>query len=114
ARRERSARRARRFRRDAAEGHRNPRLGFDRRDALHGAADAARRHRRLERGKTRRARDARFHDRHGPAERAEVMDGIHDMGGMDGFGKIEVEQNEPPFHEKWEGRVMAMQRAMGY
>jgi nitrile hydratase len=40
------------------------------------------------------------------------MDGIHDMGGMDGFGKIEVEENEPPFHEKWEGRVMAMQRAM--
>ena len=42
------------------------------------------------------------------------MDGIHDMGGMDGFGKVEVEQNEPPFHEKWEGRVMAMQRAMGF
>jgi nitrile hydratase len=42
------------------------------------------------------------------------MDGIHDMGGMDGFGKVEVEPNEPPFHEKWEGRVMAMQRAMGY
>jgi len=42
------------------------------------------------------------------------MDGIHDMGGMDGFGKVEVEENEPPFHEKWEGRVMAMQRAMGY
>jgi hypothetical protein len=42
------------------------------------------------------------------------MDGIHDMGGMDGFGKVEAEPNEPPFHEKWEGRVMAMQRAMGY
>ena len=42
------------------------------------------------------------------------MDGIHDMGGMDGFGKVEVEQNEPPFHAKWEGRVMALQRAMGY
>ena len=41
------------------------------------------------------------------------MDGIHDMGGMDGFGKVEVEQNEPAFHEKWEGRVMAMVRAMG-
>ena len=24
------------------------------------------------------------------------MDGIHDMGGMDGFGKVEVEPNEPP------------------
>lgn len=41
------------------------------------------------------------------------MNGVHDMGGMDGFGKVEVEQNEPPFHEKWEGRVMAMVRAMG-
>ena len=42
------------------------------------------------------------------------MDGIHDMGGMDGFGKVEAELNEPPFHQKWEGRVMALQRAMGY
>ena len=36
------ARRARRFRRQPAEGNRNPGLGFDRRDALPGAADAAR------------------------------------------------------------------------
>jgi len=42
------------------------------------------------------------------------MNGIHDMGGMDGFGKIEVEANEPPFHERWEGRVLALQRALGY
>ena len=42
------------------------------------------------------------------------MNGVHDMGGMDGFGKVEVEPNEPPFHAKWEGRVLAMQRAMGY
>ncbi|MBS0546722.1 MAG: nitrile hydratase subunit beta [Proteobacteria bacterium] len=41
------------------------------------------------------------------------MNGVHDMGGMDGFGKVEVEANEPPFHHKWEGRVMAMVRAMG-
>ena len=34
----------------ASEGDRNPRVGFDRRDALPRAADAARRHRRLERG----------------------------------------------------------------
>ena len=27
-----------------------------------------------------------------------LMDGVHDMGGMDGFGKIEVEKNEPVFH----------------
>ncbi len=42
------------------------------------------------------------------------MDGIHDMGGMDGFGKVEVERNEPPFHATWEGRVMALQRAMSF
>ena len=41
------------------------------------------------------------------------MNGVHDMGGMDGFGKVEAEPNEPTFHEKWEGRVMAMVRAMG-
>ena len=41
------------------------------------------------------------------------MDGVHDMGGMDGFGKVEPEPHEPVFHEKWEGRVMALNRAMG-
>jgi nitrile hydratase len=33
------------------------------------------------------------------------MDGIHDLGGMQGFGAIEVEPDEPPFHAPWEGRV---------
>ena len=41
------------------------------------------------------------------------MNGVHDMGGMDGFGKVEPEPNEPTFHERWEGRVLAMVRAMG-
>jgi nitrile hydratase subunit beta len=41
------------------------------------------------------------------------LNGVHDMGGMDGFGKVEPEPNEPTFHEKWEGRVLAMVRAMG-
>jgi nitrile hydratase beta subunit len=41
------------------------------------------------------------------------MNGVHDMGGMDGFGKVEAEPNEPMFHAAWEGRVMAMVRAMG-
>jgi nitrile hydratase len=40
------------------------------------------------------------------------MNGVHDMGGMHGFGKVEPEPNEPPFHAPWEGRVLAMQRAM--
>ena len=42
------------------------------------------------------------------------MNGVHDMGGMDGFGKVEVEKDEPVFHAPWEGRVLAMQRAMGF
>jgi nitrile hydratase len=35
------------------------------------------------------------------------------MGGMDGFGRVEAEPNEPMFHAEWEARVMAMVRAMG-
>jgi nitrile hydratase len=42
------------------------------------------------------------------------MNGIHDMGGMDGFGKVEPEPNEPVFHAKWEGRCLALNRAMGF
>ena len=30
------------------------------------------------------------------------MNGVHDMGGMDGFGKVEPEPNEPVFHTDWE------------
>ncbi|HWB48070.1 MAG TPA: nitrile hydratase subunit beta [Stellaceae bacterium] len=38
---------------------------------------------------------------------------IHDMGGMHGFGPVEPEPDEPVFHAPWEGRVHALQRAMG-
>jgi nitrile hydratase beta subunit len=41
------------------------------------------------------------------------MNGVHDMGGMDGFGKVEPEPNEPMFHEEWESRVLAMMRGLG-
>jgi nitrile hydratase len=40
------------------------------------------------------------------------MDGVHDMGGMDGFGKVAPEPNGPVFHERWEGRVLAISRAI--
>ena len=40
------------------------------------------------------------------------MNGIHDMGGMHGFGPVEHEENEPVFHEKWEGRVYGMTRQL--
>ncbi|MDX6533679.1 MAG: nitrile hydratase subunit beta, partial [Gaiellales bacterium] len=33
------------------------------------------------------------------------MDGVHDLGGKQGYGPVEREPNEPPFHEPWEGRV---------
>ena len=42
------------------------------------------------------------------------MDGVHDMGGMHGFGKVEPEAKEPVFHAAWEGRTFALNRAMGY
>jgi nitrile hydratase len=41
------------------------------------------------------------------------MDGVHDMGGMHGFGRVPVEVDEPLFHEPWEGRVWAMWSAIG-
>ena len=41
------------------------------------------------------------------------MNGVHDLGGMDGFGPIERDTDEPVFHAAWEGRVMAMMRALG-
>ena len=41
------------------------------------------------------------------------MNGIHDMGGMHGMGPIVEEKNEPVFHDEWEGRIFAMNLAMG-
>lgn len=42
------------------------------------------------------------------------MNGIHDMGGMHGFGKVMPEAGEPVFHGDWEGRVLGLQRALLY
>lgn len=33
------------------------------------------------------------------------MNGVHDMGGMHGFGPVEEEANEPRFHAPWEARM---------
>src|SRR5262245_60909701 len=41
------------------------------------------------------------------------MDGVHDLGGMQGFGKVDREENEPTFHAAWEAVVLAMMRAGG-
>lgn len=40
------------------------------------------------------------------------MNGVHDMGGMHGFGKVEPESDEPPFHAEWEGRVLGLVRGL--
>jgi nitrile hydratase beta subunit len=32
------------------------------------------------------------------------MDGIHDLGGKQGYGPIEVDSDETPFHHDWEAR----------
>lgn len=37
---------------------------------------------------------------------------INDVGGMQGFGPIVDETDEPPFHEDWEAHVFAMNRAL--
>jgi nitrile hydratase beta subunit len=36
------------------------------------------------------------------------MNGIHDVGGMDGLGPMVLEENEPVFHEPWEAKVRAL------
>lgn len=35
------------------------------------------------------------------------MNGAQDLGGMMGFGPVTPEKNEPVFHGRWEGRVLA-------
>ena len=41
------------------------------------------------------------------------MNGVHDMGGQQGFGRVLLEDNEPLFHAPWESRAMAVTVAMG-
>lgn len=36
------------------------------------------------------------------------MDGIYDLGGIAGFGPIEVEPDEPTFHEPWEATAFRL------
>ena len=40
------------------------------------------------------------------------MNGIHDMGGMHGFGELRLEADEPVFHQPWEARVLATNLAL--
>lgn len=41
------------------------------------------------------------------------MNGVHDMGGMHGFGTVHPEANEPLFHAAWERRALGVTLAMG-
>lgn len=36
------------------------------------------------------------------------MNGVHDMGGQQGFGPIVCEADEPYFHQSWEQRVFGL------
>lgn len=40
------------------------------------------------------------------------MNGIHDMGGLHGFGSVDVEPDEPVFHSRWESRVFCMTQVL--
>ncbi len=40
------------------------------------------------------------------------MNGVHDMGGMQGFGPVDPEAEEPVFHSDWERRAFALTLAM--
>jgi len=40
------------------------------------------------------------------------MNGPHDVGGMQNFGPVPYYKTGPVFHEVWEGRVYALNRAL--
>jgi nitrile hydratase beta subunit len=39
------------------------------------------------------------------------MDGVHDMGGLEGFGSVQAPPSEPVFHEDWERRAFRVSMA---
>jgi nitrile hydratase len=43
-----------------------------------------------------------------------TMNGVHDMGGMEGFGRVIREENEPLFHHDWERRMIGIGVLAGY
>jgi len=36
------------------------------------------------------------------------VDGVHDLGGMEGFGSVEVDAGEPAFRHAWEARMFGI------
>jgi nitrile hydratase beta subunit len=43
---------------------------------------------------------------------AQGVDGVHDLGGMQGFGPVEMEPDEPLFHEDWERRAFLLAQSV--
>lgn len=41
------------------------------------------------------------------------MNGVHDVGGLHGFGPVQPEPDEPVFHHEWEKRVLALHVSLG-
>lgn len=39
------------------------------------------------------------------------MDGIHDLGGKQGFGPVDVNEPDEPFHAAWEARLLGIVRS---
>jgi nitrile hydratase subunit beta len=42
------------------------------------------------------------------------VNGIHDLGGMHGFGPVDIERDEPVFHSDWERKTFALMMAAGF
>ena len=44
----------------------------------------------------------------GPGYPRAAVDGIHDLGGLHGFGAVRPEAGDPVFHAPWEGRTFGL------
>jgi len=56
----------------------------------------------------RHVRAAKSRGRPSSPVRVSLVDGIHDLGGMQGFGRVDHSTAEPAFHERWEAAARAL------
>ena len=42
------------------------------------------------------------------------VDGVHDMGGMQGFGPVVGPGSDAPYHDEWETRILALNVITGF
>ena len=115
-RRHRPARHPPRVRHAGGGRRRSTRLGQHGGVALSRVTRASGRHRNDDRRAAGRAGHTGCHGRRRQSRATRVrrrrVNGVHDMGGLQGMGPVQYEKNEPVFHEPWEGRVYALSRAM--